>query len=268
MLKRFQEAKKQLWKISGDQDFEEKSQALIDETLAGLEKDACAEFLKYLEQIQADRIAKQQRDQNHHLAIAKGLINSTKYEEDHIFDMVDQHANLKVAPLDRERREDYIEYRDKIQHERFIMREQKRDQDNYRQQEDVESRKAEVEGRRTYTRPGSETYHLIKDCGGEASNYGKAYETKVPCKVCQEYTEDTINSSIQPKGIGFIPGKVEYHDDDCLIWVSHTERVLKQICATCERERIYAEDIDRQLREELIEQNKSTGSGSQQRQTA
>ena len=93
--------------------------------------------------------------------------------------------------------------------------------------------------------------------------------TKQRCHVnYAKYSEDTINSSIQPKGIGFIPGKEEYHDDECLIWISHKVKVLKQICATCERERIYAEDIDRQLKEELTRSNKSTGSGNQQRQTA
>ena len=150
------------------------------------------------------------------------------------------------------------------------MRERKRANDNYKQQEDVESKKAETEGRRTYTRPGSETYHLIKDCGGEASNYGKAYETKVPCKVCQEYTEDTINSSVQPKGIGFIPGKEEYHDDDCLIWASHKEKVLKQICFTCERERVYTDDIEGLLKAVggMTGNSKSSGSGRHYREKA
>ena len=143
------------------------------------------------------------------------------------------------------------------------MKERQKIKDRERHQDDTRSERSKAEVRKTYTRSTSETYHLIKDCGGEASDYGKAYETKVPCKVCREISEDTINSSVQPKGIGFIPGKEEYHDDECLIWVSHKDKVLKQICTTCERERIYAEDIDRQLKERLTKSNKSTGSGSQ-----
>ena len=49
MLEKLVETNEHLWNISDDHDFEKKSQALIDETIAGLEKDACADFLKYLE---------------------------------------------------------------------------------------------------------------------------------------------------------------------------------------------------------------------------
>ena len=199
------------------------------------------------------------QDQDKVLELAKEMLNSTKGEELHIFKAVDDHVGEIVAPLDYEKVCDYLELREKIAHERV---------DNYFD----EKKTRELEGRRTYTRPGSETYHLIKECGGEASNYGKVYEKKRPCKLCREYTEDTINSNIQPKGIGFIPGKEEYHDDECLIWASHKEKVKKQICFTCEQERIYAEDVERQLREEdkawLTGNSKSTGSGSQYKRTA
>ena len=117
---------------------------------------------------------------------------------------------------------------------------------------------------------------MIKDCGGEASNYGKAYETKVPCKLCKEYSEDTINSSIQPKGIGFIPGKEEYHDDECLIWISTPNREGRMICKWCENkrvseedletERLYSENIERTLM--LRKNSRATSSGSQEKRMA
>ena len=219
------------------------------------------DYIEFRERIAHDRVdhynekERLQKEQDQVLATVKTFINLSKGEEDCTFYKIEQIACSKVAELDESRKADYIKFRREIMKERQKIK---------REQEETESERSNTEARKTYTRPTSKTYHLIKDCGGEASDYGKAYETKVPRKVCKEISEDTINSSIQPKGIGFIPGKEEYHDDECLIWVSHKVKVLKQICATCERERIYAEDIDRQLKERLTKSNKSTGSGSQQ----
>ena len=202
-----------------------------------------------------------------------------KDEEDFIFESVDQHVTSIVTPLNQERREDYIEYRDKIQEERFIARERKRS---------IE-KDDEPEGRRVYTRLTSQTYHLNKECGGEATNYGKVYDAKKPRRLRKEHTEDTINSCIQPKGIGFIRGKEEYRDEDCLIWVSHSEKVLKQICFTCEQERAIKEETKRarekaEREEELctdgisrmlqtlarlnVEDQRSTGSKTQYKEKA
>jgi hypothetical protein len=199
------------------------------------------------------------------LTTAKALINAVKFEEQHIFNEVDNHVSEIVSSLDHERIEDYLKFREQIAHDRL---------DKYFEEK---KEKGEPEGQKVYTRPRSETYHLIKDCGGKAADYGKAYEAKNPCRLCKETTQDTINSSILPKGIGFIKGSDEYHDDDCLIWVSHKDRILKQICRTCEDERVYAEDIKRQLTKKIDQRyndgltgsSRSTGSrGTQEHQRA
>ena len=111
---------------------------------------------------------------------------------------------------------------------------------------------------------------MIRECGGEASAYVKAYAVKKPCRVCKEESEDTLDSRYGSKALGFIRGSEVYHDDEFLIWVSHKDSVKKQICFTCERDRIYAEDIERELklRSMFDQHGTSTGSGSQKGQSA
>ena len=83
--------------------------------------------------------------------------------------------------------------------------------------------------------------------------------------------------------------KEEYHDEDCLIWVSHKEKTLKQICFTCEQERaikeeakrakeqadreeeLYTDDISRMLQRFARlndEDQRSTGSKTQYKEKA
>jgi hypothetical protein len=275
MLEKLEEAKDHLWKIRDDPDFEKKSEEFIKEITKGLKQEAMLDFLKFLYTLQKDQKAKIPNDQDKVLAIAKELIDNVKFEEHHIFKEVDDHVSQIVSALDDERTEDYLKYREQIAHDRV---------DKYFE----DKKKKDAEGQRVYTRPTSQTYHLIKECGGEASNYGKVYEAKKPCKLRKEYTEDTINSSVQPKGIGFIPGKEGYHDEDCLIWVSHKERILKQICFTCEQERankeeakrakeqaereekLYTDDISRLLQAiaRTSEDQRSTGSRTQYKEKA
>jgi hypothetical protein len=210
------------------------------------------------------------------LAIAKELIDNVKFEEHHIFNEVDDRVSQIVAALDDERTEDYLKFREQIAHDRV---------DKYIDDKE----KKDAEGQKVYTRLTSQTYHLNKECGGKATNCGEVYDAKKPCRLCKECTEDTINSCIQPKGIGFIRGKEEYHDDECLIWVSHSEKVLKQICFTCEQERaikeettrareqaereeeLYTDDISRMLQRfaRLNEEDqRSTGSKTQYKEKA
>ena len=70
-----------------------------------------------------------------------------------------------VSALDDERIEDYLKFREQIAHDRV---------DKYFK----DQKKKDAEGQRVYTRPTSQTYHLIKERGGEASNYGKVYDAK------------------------------------------------------------------------------------------
>ena len=259
MREKLEDAKDILLKIKDEPDFDKRSEEIIKDVKERLGQDASLDFLKFLYTIQKDLKSQLPNDQDKVLTTAKEMINNVKEEEDFIFEAVDQHVNSIVKNLDQERREDYIEHREKIQMERFIARERKRileiqrinqtNKDKESEDDEPTPRKSGYKGRRVYTRLTSQTYHLNKECGGEATNYGKVYDEKKPCKVCREYTEDTINSCIQPKGIGFIRGKEEYHDEDCLIWISHSEKVLKQICFTCEQERAIIEEARRASKE-------------------
>ena len=58
--------------------------------------------------------SKEPRDQDKQLALAKEMINSTKGEENNIFEAVDQHAAGIVGGLDEERVNEYLELRERI----------------------------------------------------------------------------------------------------------------------------------------------------------
>ena len=158
------------------------------------------------------------------------MINSTKGEENHIYEAVDQRPAGIVAELDEERLEEYWEFREKIAQERCLERERKgwiNKESEAEPDTDIDPptpQRVETvfpEGRRIYSRPTSETYHLEGKCEGEASEYGRAYEEKKPCRACKEETEDTLGSRYGSKALGFIRGSEVYDDDWCLIWVSH-----------------------------------------------
>ena len=83
------------------------------------------------------------------------------------------------------------------------------------------------------------------------------HEERKPCKLCLEQTEDVLNSRIGPKALGFLPEKKEYHDDECLIWVSHKDKELRTVCQLCQE----VEDIGKAL--ERSRENRATGSGTQ-----
>ena len=109
-----------------------------------------------------------------------------------------------------------------------------------------------------YTIQQSPAYHLFKTCERLKSAY---FEEKEACKICIDETEDVLCSKIGPKWIGFIQGKVEYHDDECLCWVSHQKKERRFICRDCEKERIYEKDIKKALVKKEKEGNsKSSGS--------
>ena len=80
------------------------------------------------------------------------------------------------------------------------------------------------------------------------------YYKGTPCKVCLEQTEDILNSSIGPKALGFIPERKEYHDDECLIWVSHKDREHRTVCQLCQE----VEDIEKTL--QWTKPERATGS--------
>ena len=68
-------------------------------------------------------------------------------------------------------------------------------------------------------------------------------------------TEDVLNSRIGLKTLGFVPGKINYHDNECLLWVSEKNKELRTVCQLCQE----IEDIEGALDES--KGNTSTGSG-------
>ena len=97
-------------------------------------------------------------------------------------------------------------------------------------------------------------YHTDRRCEYLSQTQYKKGE---PCKLCLEQTEDILNSSIGPKALGFIPENKEYHDDECLIWVSHTDKELRTVCQLCQE----VEDIEKTL--QWTKGDKATGSNLQ-----
>jgi hypothetical protein len=83
-------------------------------------------------------------------------------------------------------------------------------------------------------------YHTDRRC--EYLSETQHYKGR-PCKVCLAQTEDILNSSIGPKALGFIPERKEYHDDECLIWVSDKDREHRTLCQLCQE----VEDIEKTL---------------------
>ena len=132
MREKLEEAKDTLLRIKDESDFDKRSEEIIKEVTEKLGQDATLDFLKFLYTMQKDLKVEIPNDQDKVLETAKELINSVKDEEEFVFESVDQHVTSIVTPLNQERREDYIEYRDKIQEERFITRERKRSLENER----------------------------------------------------------------------------------------------------------------------------------------
>ena len=72
-------------------------------------------------------------------------------------------------------------------------------------------------------------------------------------------TEDVLNSSVGSKVLGFLSDKTQYHDEDCLIWMSEKgkDKEMRTVCLLCQE----IEDIKKAL--ENSRGNQSTGSGTQ-----
>ena len=112
-----------------------------------------------------------------------------------------------------------------------------------------------------YTKPQAEDYHLYKTCQMMISQEQKSYfEEKNPCRICINETEDVLCSTIGPKWHGFILGRVEYQDDECLCWISHKQK-KRCICRYYEKEKIYEKAIKKSLIKKEKE-GKAMSSGS------
>ena len=80
--------------------------------------------------------------------------------------------------------------------------------------------------------------------------------------LCLDETEDVSNSRIGSKTLGFVPEKIQYHDDECLLWVSEKNKELRTVCQLCQE----IEDIESAL--DASKGSTSTGSGTQKKYTA
>jgi len=258
-----EEAKEYLWKIKDDEDFEKKSETFIKETITRLERGVGTEFLKFLYQLKRDRKSTEAKGDDKQLSLAKELLNSVKEEDHHIFQVVDEHVCEIILELDRaERIDDYITLREKIAHERV---------DNYQRKVKIKREETETDidpdtprKKEVYVTSSKGNmipmiYHTDKRCEYLTHVH---YEEKEPCKCCESETKDILNFRIGSKAIGFVSEKKQYHDEECLLWVSDKDKELRTVCQLCQE----VEDIERALK--WSRGNRSTGSGTQRNQDA
>ena len=115
MREELEEAKEQLWNHRNDDDFEERSQRIIDRTIKKMKDDAQKEYLKSLYESRRNR---EDLDPDKRLQLAKQLIDTVRYEEHHIIVPVDVHIQEIIADLDQRRYEEYRAYKTEISQER------------------------------------------------------------------------------------------------------------------------------------------------------
>jgi hypothetical protein len=206
MTEQLEEAKEQLWDIRDEGNFEEKSQWIINRTIKRIEQEVEKDYLKSLYQAQRER---GYMDQDTKLQLAKELINTVRLEEFNILLPVDIHVEKLIEDLDDARKDEYLAYRTEMSQERT----RKRLYGSF-DQEETAMTDTEIdpgtpqrrEGQVVYVHPTKMEYHTNLRC--EYLTY-LDYEEKKPCKVCFEQTEDTLNSTIGSKAIGFVPDKVQ-----------------------------------------------------------
>jgi hypothetical protein len=102
MREELDEAKEQLWNHRDDEDFEERSQWIIDRAIKKMKSDAQKEFLKFLYETGRNR---KDLDPDRRLQLAKNMIDAVRYEEHHIIVPVDVHIQEIIADLDQRRYE-------------------------------------------------------------------------------------------------------------------------------------------------------------------
>ena len=114
-----EEAKEQLWDIRDEENFEEKSQWIINRTIKETEHEVEKDYLKSLYQVQKER---EDMDQDTKLQLAKELINTVRLEEFNILLPVDIHVEKLIEDLDEARKDEYLAYRTEISQERTRKR--------------------------------------------------------------------------------------------------------------------------------------------------
>ena len=207
MREELDEAKEQLWNHRDDEDFEERSQWIIDRAIKRMKSDAQKEFLKYLYESGRNR---KDLNPDQRLQLAKHMIDTVRHEEHHIIVPVDVHIQEIIADLDQGRYEEYLAYRTEISKERTrrIL---------YENNKDSEGESSQFEKRTIFVIPTEDKtepkiYHMNRHCEDLSC---KEYKEKIPCKLCFGKTEDILNSTIGSKMLGFVLDKVHYHDEDC-----------------------------------------------------
>ena len=115
MREELEEAKEQLWNHRNDEDFEDRSQWIIDRTIRKMKDDAQKEYLKSLYESGRNR---KDLDPDQRLQRAKQLIDTVRYEDRNIIVPVDVHIQEIIADLDQRRYEEYLAYRTEISQQR------------------------------------------------------------------------------------------------------------------------------------------------------
>jgi hypothetical protein len=171
MREKLNETEERLWNIKDDEDFEQKSQEIIDETIKDLRSDVDTTFLKFLyKTVKEIPSSTREQERDARMKLSKDMLTTAKEEDDHIFEAVDYHATQIAAELDERRRE---QFRDNLMFDRFLRTEYNRAAHKEAEEEpDTEidtptPMKCEAvcsEDVKIYAKPQSEDYHLFKTC--------------------------------------------------------------------------------------------------------
>ena len=123
MKAKLEEAREFSWNSKDDEDFKKKSEETIDETIEKLEKDVLVELAEFLYQLKEKRQqVKGGKDQDKQLGLAKELSNDAMDEDYATLEAGDQHVSEIIAKFAEDERDEYIEFREKIEGERVNKR--------------------------------------------------------------------------------------------------------------------------------------------------
>jgi len=195
----------------------------------------------YLKSLYESRRNREELDPDRKLQLAKQLIDTVRYEEHYIIVPVDVHIQEIIADLDQRRYEEYLAYRTEISQQRTkrILYETHKDDED----EDSQFNKRTIFVIPTEDKTDTMIYHMHRNC---EDLFCKVYEEKIPCRLCFEKTEDTLNSTIGSKMLGFALEKVQYHDEDCQVLLSRRKQdiELRTVCSLCQEVDDIAKAID------------------------
>lgn len=201
-----------------------------------VEQEVEADYLKSLYQAHKER---QEMDQDKKLQLAKELINAERDEEHNIMVPVDVHVQKIIEGLDDVRKDEYLAYWTQISYERSKKR--LYGEEPVVTETEIDPETPQRTGERVvYVHPTKREYRTNQKC--DYLTY-LDYEERKPCILCSDATEDILNSRIGSKTVGAVSGKTQYHDDECLLWVSEKDKRTENSLSVMSRNRRHRKGI-------------------------